>query len=231
MDACTVAALDTITAFAVPNLGGHLATPSIFSGLAVAASHLAQPIDQPTLRGRRIIEARSFRPSTVKLQHWLCSSRQLLRGSCRHGRMYRCSSRRDHRFRSSRSRRTSRNAVDFFGSGGSASRLAQPTDQSTSSGRLIIEALSFRPSTMNLRHWLCSSRQLLRESWPAWTHAPSQPLMRSPLSQFQTSADISQRRRFFRVGQLPRVASRNPSFSLLQVGNGLLEPTLFDRRL
>ena len=35
VDACTVAALDTITAFAVPNLGGHLATPSIFSGLAV----------------------------------------------------------------------------------------------------------------------------------------------------------------------------------------------------
>ena len=35
MDACTVAALDAITAFAVPNLGGHLATPSIFSGLAV----------------------------------------------------------------------------------------------------------------------------------------------------------------------------------------------------
>jgi hypothetical protein len=35
VDACTVAALDAITAFAVPNLGGHLATPSIFSGLAV----------------------------------------------------------------------------------------------------------------------------------------------------------------------------------------------------
>jgi hypothetical protein len=35
VDACTAAALDAITAFAVPNLDGHLATPSIFSGLAV----------------------------------------------------------------------------------------------------------------------------------------------------------------------------------------------------
>jgi hypothetical protein len=35
VDACTVAALDAITAFAVPNLDEHLATPSIFSGLAV----------------------------------------------------------------------------------------------------------------------------------------------------------------------------------------------------
>jgi hypothetical protein len=45
VDACTVAALDTITAFAVPNLGGHLATPSIFSGLAVP--RVASLTDRP----------------------------------------------------------------------------------------------------------------------------------------------------------------------------------------
>ena len=32
-----------------------------------------------------------------------------------------------------------------------------------------------------------------------WTHVPSQPLMRSLLSQFQTQTVVSQRRRFFRV--------------------------------
>src|SRR6476469_5949715 len=37
-----------------------------------------------------------------------------------------------------------------------------------------------------LRHWLCSSCQLLRGSRATWRHAPSQPLMRSLLSQFQT---------------------------------------------
>jgi hypothetical protein len=45
MDACTVAAFDAITAFAVPNLGGHLATPSIFSGLAVP--RVASLTDRP----------------------------------------------------------------------------------------------------------------------------------------------------------------------------------------
>ncbi len=37
-----------------------------------------------------------------------------------------------------------------------------------------------------------------RES-SAWTHVPSQPPVRSPLSQFRTPTVISQRRRFFRV--------------------------------
>jgi len=35
VDACTVTALDAITAFAVPNPNGHLAAPSVFSGLEV----------------------------------------------------------------------------------------------------------------------------------------------------------------------------------------------------
>ena len=43
-----------------------------------------------------------------------------------------------------------------------------------------------RDKIKRLRHWLCSSCQLLRGSQAAWRHAPSQPLMRSLLSQFQT---------------------------------------------
>jgi hypothetical protein len=38
-------------------------------------------------------------------------------------------------------------------------------------------------------------------------HVPSQPLTRPPLSRFQTSADFSQSRRFFRVWRMSRVAS------------------------
>ena len=48
MDACTVTALGAITAFAVPNPGGHLATPSVFSGLAVRQVAKSQPITQRT---------------------------------------------------------------------------------------------------------------------------------------------------------------------------------------
>jgi hypothetical protein len=57
-------------------------------------------------------------------------------GVSRRGRMYRHSLRCDHCFRSSKPRRTSRNAVDFFGSGGCPSRLVEPITQST-----------FRPAT------------------------------------------------------------------------------------
>jgi len=35
VEACTVTAFGPITAFAVPNPGGHLATPSVFSGPVV----------------------------------------------------------------------------------------------------------------------------------------------------------------------------------------------------
>jgi hypothetical protein len=63
VDARTVVTLDAITAFAVPDLGGHLAAPSIFSGLVVAASRLAQPTAQHTSSRPRIC-CRSFLPST-----------------------------------------------------------------------------------------------------------------------------------------------------------------------
>ncbi len=104
------------------------------------------PTVQSTSGRQRIIEARPFGPSTVDLPHWLCSSRQLLRESCRRGRMYRSGPGCDHRFRSSKPRRTSRNAVDFFGSGGSASCLAYRSLRLTSS-RLRIWCRSFLPST------------------------------------------------------------------------------------
>jgi hypothetical protein len=42
---------------------------------------------------------------------------------------------------------------------------------------------------------------------PAWRHVPSQPLMRSPLSRFQTPTDTSQCGWFFRVWQYRRVTS------------------------
>ncbi len=104
------------------------------------------PTVQSTSGGQRIMEAYPFRPSTVDLPHWLRSSRQLLRESCRRGRMYRSSPGCDHRFRGSKPRRTSRNAVDFFGSGGSASCLALRSLRLTSS-RLRIWCRSFLPST------------------------------------------------------------------------------------
>jgi hypothetical protein len=48
VDACTVTALDAITAFAVPNPNGHLAAPSVFSGLEVQSGRPAEPITQLT---------------------------------------------------------------------------------------------------------------------------------------------------------------------------------------
>jgi len=63
VDACTVAASDAVTAFAVPDLGGHLAVPSIFSGLAVAR---VAPRNRPLslLQAGVLLSCRSFRPST-----------------------------------------------------------------------------------------------------------------------------------------------------------------------
>ena len=63
MDACTVTALDAITAIAVPDPGRHLAVQSDFSGLAVAAGHPAEPITQRT-SGRPLLVAFPFLPST-----------------------------------------------------------------------------------------------------------------------------------------------------------------------
>ena len=63
MDTCTVTALDAITAFAVPNPNGHLATPSVFSGLVVRRVAPPEPITQLTLDRLRLV-ACPFLPST-----------------------------------------------------------------------------------------------------------------------------------------------------------------------
>ena len=48
VEACTVTALDAITAFAVSDPNGLLAEPSVFSGLSVPANYFAERITQPT---------------------------------------------------------------------------------------------------------------------------------------------------------------------------------------
>ncbi len=137
VDACTVAAFEAITAFAVPNLGGHLAVPSIFSGLAVL---------QVALRTYRSV---------------------------------------------------------YFG-------------WATDYGSPLFSTVDCGAATLVMRQPVTPAREL-----PAWTQVPSQPLMRSPLSQFQTSADISQRRRFFRVWRFcesPRSPITRPTSSRLPWG-------------
>jgi hypothetical protein len=108
------------------------------------------PTIQSTSGRQTIMEARPFGPSTVDLPHWLCSSRQLLRESCRRGRMYRSGPGCDHCFRSSKPRRTSRNAVDFFGSGGFASRLAYRPISLVQAGNGLL-----KPTLFDRRVWIC----------------------------------------------------------------------------
>src|SRR5689334_1075422 len=48
VEACTVTALDAITAFAVSDPNGLLAEPSVFSGLSVPTNCSAERITQPT---------------------------------------------------------------------------------------------------------------------------------------------------------------------------------------
>jgi len=162
----------------------------------------------------------------MNLRHWLCSSRQLLRESWpawTHAPSQPLMRSPLSQFQTSADISQRRRFFRVWQFGESP-RL--PITRSNSSGQPIIEALSFRPSTVNLRHWLCSSRQLLRESWPAWTHVPSQLLMRSPLSQFQTSADISQRRRFFRVWRF-RESPRSPTVQSTSGGQRIIEAHTF----
>jgi hypothetical protein len=47
VDACTIAVLDAITAFAVPYPGGSSQSSSVFSGLAV--QRVAPPFESPSL--------------------------------------------------------------------------------------------------------------------------------------------------------------------------------------
>jgi len=111
-------------------------------------------------------------------------------------------------------RRTSRNAVDFFGLGDC---LESPRAISRS---VYFKRLRLAPlfSTVDLENLdvgyaLAASSCEEAHSVEACTVAA---LQRSLLSQFLTSADASQRCRFFRVGRLRQVALLNRSLSLLQ---------------
>src|SRR5208282_3868637 len=66
------------------------------------------------------------------------------------------------------------------------------------------------------RHWLRSSRQLLRRSGATWIRAPSRSLMRSLLSQYQTPASPRRFVGFFGSG---RRASR-PALRITQLTSG-----------
>jgi hypothetical protein len=62
--------------------------------------------------------------------------------------------------------------------------------------------------------------------YPAWMHVPSQPLMRSLLSQFQIPADTSQCSRFFRVWSLAKSPCQADHPVYFGSGN-VLEASLF----
>ena len=77
-----------------------------------------------------------------------------------------------------------------------------------------------------LRHWLRSSRQLLRGSQQRGDMHRHSPLMRSPLSQFQTPAHPRRSSRFFRVWSSNGLPRCTGSPSLLRTGKILFKPTL-----
>jgi hypothetical protein len=81
----------------------------------------------------------------------------------------------------------------------------------------------------SLRLWLCSSRRGLRESQQRGRIAPSQPVMRSPLPQFQTPAPPRRVRRLFRSVAL-QVALPGRSLSLLRTGKVYLASPFSRRR-
>src|ERR1700739_3070145 len=60
----------------------------------------------------------------------------------------------------------------------------------------------------------------------AWMHVPSQPLMRSPLSQFQTPAAPRKSQSVFSGLVAHPVTPLSGSPSLLRIGNVLFSPTL-----
>ena len=70
MDPCTVAALDAIAAFAVPNPSSSSQSQPVFSGLVARSGHPAEQITQPTSEWQ-VLFRQSFRPSTGdKLNSW-----------------------------------------------------------------------------------------------------------------------------------------------------------------
>ena len=60
MDACTVTALDAITAFAVPNPNCSSQSQSVFSGLVARSGYPSEQIAQSTSGRQRFIFANPF---------------------------------------------------------------------------------------------------------------------------------------------------------------------------
>jgi hypothetical protein len=65
VDAITVAALDAITAFAVPNPGSSLQSQPVFFGSGCPSSRPAEQFTQPTSNWQGLFR-QSFQPSTPK---------------------------------------------------------------------------------------------------------------------------------------------------------------------
>jgi hypothetical protein len=63
VDPCTVAALDVIAAFAVPNPSSSSQSQPVFSGLVAASGHPDEQITQPTSDWQGLFR-QSFQPST-----------------------------------------------------------------------------------------------------------------------------------------------------------------------
>ena len=63
MDPCTVAALDAIAAFAVPNPSSSSQSQPVFSGLVAPSGHPDEQITQPTSDWQGLFR-QSFQPST-----------------------------------------------------------------------------------------------------------------------------------------------------------------------
>jgi hypothetical protein len=63
VDPCTVAALDAIAAFAVPNPGSSSQSQPVFSGLVARSGRPAEQITQPTSDWQGLFR-QSFQPST-----------------------------------------------------------------------------------------------------------------------------------------------------------------------
>jgi hypothetical protein len=140
VEACTVTALERSPLSRVPNPGWHLAVQSVFSGLAVV-SGCPDRTDPPAY----------FRAATLQLPSFSAVDGRcdfgyaLAASSCeRANSVVACTAAtsRDHRFRGSEPRLTSRNAVGFFGSDGGSGR-PDPTDRSAYFRAATLKLLSF----------------------------------------------------------------------------------------
>jgi hypothetical protein len=79
VDPCTVAALDVIAAFAVPNPSSSSQSQPVFSGLVAPSGHPDEQITQPTSDWQDLFR-QPFQPSTsAKLNSWFIAVNANLR--------------------------------------------------------------------------------------------------------------------------------------------------------